>query len=379
MSQFDSTTRNDEPPHAQKPSSRSTLVLGLILIAALGLGARWMLSRSSDDPARAQEAHVNAPLITKQGERIIVPDDSPLRGKLLIEPVAAKDIQRTMVLPAIVEADPGRTVKVAPPLTGRVVNLKVQLGERVTQGEELAVIDSGDLAQAYSDDEKAKTMLTLTKLALDRAFGLEKGGGGAIKDREQAQSDYAQAQSELDRAETRLRSFGLTADQLEKTRFLTLKAPMDGSVTDLEIAQGDFLNDPTATALTISNLDTIWVTANVPEKDTALVTNGQSAEVVFTAYPDEVFKGSVLFVSDVLDPDTRRTKVRIAFDNQGLRLKPNMFANVKFLAPRQSLPSIPTNALVLRTRPTRSSSRSSPGCSRRVRSRSRSRKAIRRW
>jgi membrane fusion protein, heavy metal efflux system len=90
------------------------------------------------------------------------------------------------------------------------------------------------------------------------------------------------------------------------------------------------------------------VTANVPEKDTALVVKGQSAEVVFTAYPGEVFRGEVLFVSDVLDPDTRRIKVRIAFKNPDLRLKPNMFANATFLAPKRSLPVIPTTALMLR-------------------------------
>ena len=277
-----------------------------------------------------------------------MPEDSPLRGKLVIATVAAKEIQRSMVLPAVVEADPSRTVKVLPPVAGRVVSLKVQLGERVTQGQELAVIDSGDLAQAYSDDEKAKTLLTLTKQALDRQLGLEKSGGAAIKDREQAQSDYAQAVSEFDRAETRLRSIGVSADQIEKTRLLSLKAPVTGSVTDLAVAAGAFLNDPTVPIMTIANLDTVWVTANVPEKDTALVANGQSVDVVLTAYPAEVFKGNVLFASDVLDPGTRRTAVRIAFANPGLRLKPNMFANATFLAPKQDLPAIPTTALVLR-------------------------------
>jgi cobalt-zinc-cadmium efflux system membrane fusion protein len=119
-------------------------------------------------------------------------------------------------------------------------------------------------------------------------------------------------------------------------------------VIDLQIAKGDFLNDPTAAAMTIANLDTLWVTANVPEKDTALVTKGQSVDVVFTAYQKEVFKGNVLFVSDILDPDTRRTKVRIAFQNPDLRLKPNMFANATFLAPSRNMPNIPTTALVLR-------------------------------
>ena len=204
------------------------------------------------------------------------------------------------------------------------------------QGQELAVINSGDLAQAYSDDQKARTLLGLTKQIFDRQLALEKGGGAAVKDREQAQSDYAQAQFEFDRAETRLRSLGVSADQLERTSLLSLKAPIAGSVIDLEVAPGDFLNDPTATIMTIANLDTVWVTANVPEKDTSFVFAGQSVDVAFPAYPGETFSGKVLFVSDVLEPDTRRTKVRIAFDNPSMKFKPNMFANASFAAPMVS-------------------------------------------
>jgi membrane fusion protein, heavy metal efflux system len=126
-----------------------------------------------------------------------------------------------------------------------------------------------------------------------------------------------------------------------------LKAPTTGSVIDLEVAPGNFLNDPTATIMTIANLDTIWVTANVPEKDTSFVFAGQSVDVAFPAYPGETFSGKVLFVSDVLEPDTRRTKVRIAFDNPNKNLKPNMFANASFMAPMLSQIMVPTSALVM--------------------------------
>jgi len=140
----------------------------------------------------------------------------------------------------------------------------------------------------------------------------------------------------------------VSADQQSDTRLLPLKAPVAGSIIDLQIGQGSFLNDVTAPVMTIADLATVWVTGNVAEKDTALVAVGQSVDVVFTAYPDEVFKGQVLFVSDVLDPDTRRTKVRIRFANPNLRLKPNMFANATFLARLQKVPVVPTKALVLR-------------------------------
>jgi len=287
-------------------------------------------------------------MLVRDGARITIPEESPLRGKLTVALVGQQEIQRKLVLPAVVEADPARTVKVLPPVTGRVTDLKVQLGERVVQGQELAVIDSGDLAQAYADIEKAKSVQTLTKKALDRQLGLEKAGGAAIKDREQAQSDYLQAVAELERAQSRLRAIGVPADQKEQSRLLSLKAPVGGSLIDLEVARGAFLNDPTAAIMTIADLGIVWVTANVPEKDTALVSKGQDVEVVLPAYPGEVFTGKVLFVSDVLDPDTRRTKVRIAFENPDFKLKPNMFADATFLAPRQKVEVVPTQALVLK-------------------------------
>ena len=335
-------TLSGKPRHAGR---------GLLLIAlglCLGIAGDPVLSpsRGMSDVAQSSKAAPSAAFF-RVGDRIVVPPASPLRSRLVVANAVSKDVTHRLVLPAVVEADPGRTVKVLPPLAGRVVSLKIQLGERVAQGQELAVIESGDLAQAYSDDQKARTLLALTKQIFDRQFALEKGGGAAVKDREQAQSDYAQAQFEFDRAETRLRSFGVSADQLEKTSLLSLKAPIAGSVTDLQVAPGDFLNDPTAAIMTIANLDTVWVTANVPEKDTSFVFAGQPVDVAFPAYPGESFSGKVLFVSDVLEPDTRRTKVRIAFDNPNKKFKPNMFANASFAAPLVSEITVPTSALVM--------------------------------
>jgi len=340
--QTEKETRDSKPGHAGR--SLLLIVLGLCLGVA---GDRLLRPSPGVSDVSQSSEHGPLPAFSRIGNRIVVPTGSPLRSRLVLANAVSKEVSHRLVLPAVVEADPGRTVKVLPPLAGRVVSLQVQLGEHVTQGQELAVIDSGDLAQAYSDDKKARTVLALTRQILDRQVGLEKAGGAAVKDRQQAQSDYAQAQSEFDRAETRLRSLGVSADQLERTSLLSLKAPITGSVTDLEVASGDFLNDPTATIMTIANLDTIWVTANVPEKDTSFVFAGQSVDVEFPAYPGETFSGKVLFVSDVLEPDTRRTKVRIAFDNPNKNFKPNMFANASFAAPTASQIIVPTSALVM--------------------------------
>jgi membrane fusion protein, heavy metal efflux system len=293
-------------------------------------------------------AGAEAPVVlTRVGDRIVVPPNSPLRTRLVVEEPTMKEVSRTLVLPAVVEADPTRTVKVLPPVAGRVIDLKVQLGARVTEGQELAVIDSSDLAQAFSDAEKARSTLRLTKQALDRLMILEKSSAIAVKEREQAQSDHAQAQSELERAESRLRAIGVPPDQKERSRLLSLKAPITGSVIDLQVAPGAFLNDPTAAIMTLANLDTIWVTANVPEKDISFVFTGQTVNVAFASYPEKVFTGKVLFVSDVIEPDTRRNKVRIAFDNPDKTLKPNMFASATFVAPSIMRIMVPNSALLM--------------------------------
>jgi cobalt-zinc-cadmium efflux system membrane fusion protein len=228
-----------------------------------------------------------------------------------------------------------------------VVKLSVQLGDHVVKGQPLAVIDSGDLALAYADDDKARDALQRTESTLNRVRGLRQAGAGSIKDLEQAESDYAQAKAEFIRAEARLKEIGVSSQPKNGLRLLTLTAPVTGSVITLTTAPGAFANDMTASLMTIANLDSVWVTANVPEIDIAYIAKGQAVDVSFAAYPDQVFHGTVAFVSEVVEPDTRRTKVRITFANPDGKLKPNMFANASFKVPQKSAVFVPNSALLM--------------------------------
>jgi cobalt-zinc-cadmium efflux system membrane fusion protein len=339
-----------EAPHQRSPGRTGRGWLLLLVGLALGIaGDRlFLVQNNGSDGGPRNDAGRGVPAgFSRVGDRIIVPATSSLRTRLALEEPTMKEVSHTLVLPGLVEADPGRTVKVMPPVTGRVIDLMAQLGGRVAMGENLALIDSGDLAQAISDEEKARSALKLARQTLDRLMVLERTSAIAVKEREQAQSDFAQAQSELERADARLRAIGAPLDQKTNTRLLQVKVPVSGSVIDLQVAPGAFVNDPTAPMMTIANLDTVWVTANVPEKDTSFVSKDQPVSVTFPAYPGKVYEGKVLFVSDVLEPDTRRTKVRIAFDNPDRSLKPGMFANVSFSAPMISRLVVPTSALLM--------------------------------
>jgi len=333
------------PIHDHEPSLRGRafvwggLGFGLLVLAAL-LTRGFGLVGAGKGAAETELMH-------RQGDKIFVPEGSALRDRLSVIPAPARPVTPRLVLPAIVESDPARTSAVLPPLSGRLVALKVALGDRVTLGQVLAVIDSPDLGQAYDDDEKAADTLKLTEKNLGRQEAQNKLGVASDRDLDQARSDHAQAAAEFARTQARLKMLGVALDHSLSSHLLTVTAPMNGSVTSLGVAPGNMINDTTQPLMAIADLSIIWVTALVPEDELAAVFKNQDAEARFVAYPDKVLHGKVLFVSDVIEADTRRDKIRIAFANSDYQLKPNMFATVTLAGRERSVVMLPSTALLM--------------------------------
>jgi cobalt-zinc-cadmium efflux system membrane fusion protein len=298
------------------------LVVGLLIIGALYAGkAGWFGGKD-----KAEEA---PPAFQRQQGKIFIPKDSPLRSRIVTAAAGSREIGAKLVVPGIVEVDPARSDAVLTPLAGRLVELKVGLGDRVDKGQVVAVLQSPDLAQAYDDDDKAADALKLAN------------------DRDQARSNYAQAKAEFVRTQARLKAVGAVQAGVEQPRLLTVHAPLAGSVIALSVAPGNMINDPTQPLMTIAALDPLWVTAMVPEKLLAEVTKGQSGDIAFDAYPGQVRHGTVAFVADLVDPDSRRDRVRFVLANPGLALKPNMFATVTLVGRKKSQVVLPTSALLM--------------------------------
>jgi cobalt-zinc-cadmium efflux system membrane fusion protein len=334
------------PIHEHEPTLRGRAFLW----AGIGLGALFLLLfvthgfglLSGPGKGTAEPAAV-----IRQGDKIIVPEGSALRGRLSVMPAAAQAVSAKLVLPGIVESDPARTAAVLTPLSGRVAALKVGLGDRVARGQVLVVIDSPDLEQAYDDDAKAADTVRLTEKNLERQEAQNKLGVASDRDLDQARSDHTQAAAEYTRTQARLQTLGASAGARPGSRLLTVTAPVSGSVTALSVTPGSMVNDPTQPLMTVADLSTIWVTALVPEKDVAAIGKDQEAEVRLAAYPERVLQGKVLFVSDVIEPDSRRNKLRIAFANTDYALKPNMFATVVLAGPKRLEVVLPSSALLM--------------------------------
>jgi cobalt-zinc-cadmium efflux system membrane fusion protein len=334
------------PIHDHQPSFRGGaflwggIGLGVLLLAVLLTHGFGLLNGRGKEAAEPE-------LMVRQGDKILVPEGSSLRAHLSVMPVALQAVSPKLLLPAVVESDPARTAAVLAPLGGRLVALKVGLGDRVVRGQVLAVIDSPDLGQAYTDNDKAADAFKLAEKNLHRQEAQNKIGVVSDRDLDQAKSDFAQAASEYTRTQAHLKVLGASADSKPASRELVVTAPLSGSVTALAVAAGNMINDPTQPLMTIADLSTIWVTALVPEKDIAAVSKNQDAQVTLAAYPDQVRHGKVLFVSDVIEADSRRAKIRIAFANADYALKPNMFASVVLAGRERSLIVLPSSALLM--------------------------------
>ena len=330
--------------HPHTPRSNAVLWggagAGLLLVAAL-------LTRGFGLLGARDAAGPGLTLLVHRGSQILIPEQSPLRQRLVVTAAPAEQTSELITAPGTVEADPRRAVPVLPAGTGRVHEVLVALGDRVRRGQVLATIDSPDLAQAYDDDDKAAAAAALAARLLGYQEEQVRIGAASERDLEQARSENAQASAEYTRTRARLRAMGAGEGDHAGGRLLAVRAPVDGAITALAVAPGAMINDDTQALLTVADLSVVWVSAWVAEQDLAHVARDAAAEVTFAAYPGRTLHGKVLFVADQVDPDSRRTRTRIAFENPDYALKPNMYATVVLRSPPASHVVLPASALLM--------------------------------
>mgnify|MGYP001819067240 FL=1 len=173
-----------------------------------------------------------------------------------------------------------------------------------------------------------------------------------------AQKEYVQAKRRndaqmLSATEEKLLALGIVQADIQRlaktskvTNTVQVLAPQDGTVTSLNVREGMFVK-PATEIMSLADLSSVWLQAEVFESQTDWVLESQSAEARLNYMPGEVFSGRVDYVYPVLDPKTRTLQVRLRFDNPNERMKPNMYAQVTIFG--KSHPgalSIPREALI---------------------------------
>ena len=146
---------------------------------------------------------------------------------------------------------------------------------------------------------------------------------------QQAENDLAKARAKVAQTEEVLRVLGFDEAAASSTAPLAsrmpIRAPIAGTVIERTITNGQFVGSESTALLTIADLSTVWVQADVFERDLHRIAAGQKADVTTAAYPDDHFGAEVARIGTVVDAQTRTAKMRFVVANPGLRLKPGMF------------------------------------------------------
>ena len=292
----------------------------------------------------AAQPQAQAPLRHLDDGSIEVNKMAPLRQRLEIAPVLEREIATETEAPGSIEAMPEKLVRITPPVAGRITHLQRNLGDSVKLGDALFTLDSAELSAAYAEHSKASSALLQARQELQRQKTLFDAEIAARKDYEAAQASYDQASSDAQASADKLAQYG--AGARGSRRDYVLRSPIAGTVIAMDGAQGGYWNDINAPVMTVADLSSVWLSANVAEKDLAQVAVGQVARVKVDAWPGKSFEGKVAYVGAVLDADTRTVKVRVAIDNRAGTFKPGMFARATFTGTSRRAIVVPASALL---------------------------------
>ncbi|WP_420997671.1 efflux RND transporter periplasmic adaptor subunit [Cupriavidus sp. 30B13] len=323
---------------------RPHFLLSLTATAAL----LFSLAGCSDDPAPAAEAPKPPPGVVKP--------EPGLQQTLKVAPVATSAFSEVLRVAGRIDFDEQRVARIGASVTGRVTDLYGILGQEVKAGQVLARLHSSELGTAQLAFLKAESQTDLQARNAERArqlFAADVIGRGELQRRE---SELAIASAEMRAYRDQLRVLGMSAAavaQLARSGSIDSYSPVfssiSGTVVERNVAQGQVVQ-PADALYTVADLSRVWVVAEVPEQQAALVAEGQSVDIEVPSLGNgagqKQITGKLIYVGRTVNPQTRTVLVRTELENKEGRLKPAMLASMLInSAPTEQL-VIPESAIV---------------------------------
>lgn len=265
--------------------------------------------------------------------------------------VQPQRLTRTLRLTGAVAYNAFKTTPVITQVGGPVSQILVVPGQRVQEGQPMLEVRSPDYSQLLDSYLKARNIFRVADKNYERAKDLYQHNAIAERDLLQAESDRIQAQADLNAAEQAMKILGIkNPEDLVKapsSAEIPLIAPIGGEVVERLVSPGQVLQAGQTQAFTISDMSTVWVLANIYQDDLSSVHVGDHVIVETSAYP-ESFHGTISYISDALDPNTRTLQARIVVDNPGEKLKKDMYGTITVTAGTIANAIVVPDASVLR-------------------------------
>lgn len=333
------------------PGAKRAAVVALTAVVAVAaiIGLVWWWRTRSNDEGRP----IPAPATTvRTGQQGTASPQAPAESTLTLNPeaVARSGLKIETVgeqlsaeaggagaaSTGVVQANTYRTTPVISLVGGVLRRVNGELGQAVQRGQTMAVVFSDELAMAQSRYLAAQADLEEHHKHHARTLRLVEIGAASREEFEQATAKLKTAESEVASMRQRLLLLGLTPQRVgslknasQVSSEVSLPAPVSGTVIARSANPGEVV-EANKEILRVADLSTVWVIAQVYEKDLGLIRVGSGASVTSQAYPDRIFRGRVSYVDPALDPATRTAQVRIELANPRQVLKIGMYVSVAF-------------------------------------------------
>lgn len=271
------------------------------------------------------------------------------QNKIKVEAAGKQPLGEVYTVPARIAYNTEQMAHVGTPVSGRVAQIKVKLGDTVKKGADLLVIDSPALGEAQSDFLQKRTQVQVAQSALEvaqtaseRAKRLYDGKGIALGEYQKREGDFKaargalrSAEAALTAAENTLHLWGISQAEigrLVKTGEInpryTVRAPLGGNVIKREATLGEIVGPDREALLVLADMGTLWVLADVPENTIHRIASGAPAIVDVESLKGQNYQGKVTYIAPELDKSTRTGQVRVEVPDGNTPLKPGMFAQV---------------------------------------------------
>jgi membrane fusion protein, heavy metal efflux system len=342
-----------------------------VLLVAVGAAASYLLTRSSQRRAETSDAPVMpssrgtstdpapnasttpaAPGATLPDVTITLTKEAVERAGITATPVSTGTSTTAMRLPGVVEPNAYKQVVVTPLVAGRITRVLAELGQQVKQGQTLAQVFSPELANAHMKFVSARAELDAHERELRRTEKLVEIGAASRQELERIHAEHTARTADVQSARSRLVLLGVPASAIDNAGVgkpvdanTSVPSPLSGVVTERLANVGQ--NVDTATKLfTVVDLSTVWVVADVYEKDFARVRIGSPVTVTTEAYPGLALQGRISYIDPQVSADTRTAKARVEVPNPRAELRLGMLAQVSVAdAGPGSMPVIPRTAV----------------------------------
>lgn len=276
-------------------------------------------------------------------------------GGFAVATVRGGEINTTITVPGSIIPSGDRIARVAVRLLGTVVELRKRLGDSVQSGEVVAIIESREVADAKSEYLATRLVMDLQRTLFERSSRLFEGKILSENDYLRARTTFEDARVKLETARQKLFALSLTAEQIEALpqqpvetlRRQELRSPITGRIAERRVEIGSLVGreGQESELFVVVDATTVWADFAVPTSDLVGIHEGQQVSVAAGAKSPPL-PGTIIFISPILDKDTRAARVVASVENSQGVLRPGAFVTADISTENDSAASVvPRSAL----------------------------------